>query len=142
MTMNRNAGAAIAATVVVAAVVILGFLEMGSPATQRLRQADRRRVLALERIAQQVNNAWRRDTKTLPKDLEKVNGRDQNDPVSGKAFAYHAKSGSAYELCATFATDDREATPSGSARDSWVHPRGDYCFELDASQVIPPAPYY
>jgi len=33
--MNRNTGAAIAATIVVAAVVILGFFVLGSPATQR-----------------------------------------------------------------------------------------------------------
>jgi len=85
--MNRNVAATIAATAVVLAVVILGFREMGSPGTQRLRQADVKRVQALARIAQQVNTMWQQDGKTLPKDLEKVTAADKKDPVSGKAFA-------------------------------------------------------
>ena len=140
--MNRNMGATIAATVVVIAVVILGFREMGSPGTQRLRQADRRRVQALARIAQQVQNRWR-SNKSLPADLEAFGGTDKKDPVSGRPFGYHVKSGSAYELCATFALgDNRDAAQNNNGNDSWTHPQGDYCFQLDAAQLVPNAPYY
>lgn len=139
--MNRNAWATIAAAVAVAAVVILGFREMGSPGTQRLRQADRRTVQALARIAQQVNNAWQRDDKTLPKDLEKLAMADKKNLISGKPFGYHVKSGREYELCATFVADDRDGADVNTA-DPWLHPKGDYCFQLDASQPVPNAPYY
>jgi hypothetical protein len=140
--MNRNVWATIAATVAVAAVVILGFREMGSPGTQRLRQADRRRVQALAEISQQVNNTWQKDGKTLPKDLEQVAAAKKKDPVSGKAFAYHVKSGSEYEVCATFVMDDRDGAEAGNVGDSWLHPKGDYCFQMNAAQPVPQAPYY
>jgi hypothetical protein len=36
-------------------------------------------------------------------------------------------SNSAYELCATFATNNRHQEP-GEAEDAWRHPKGDCCF--------------
>jgi hypothetical protein len=140
--MNRNVWAAIVATIAVAAVVILGFRELGSPGTQRLKQADRRRVQALAQLAQEVSNTWRVADKSLPDDLEKLSGANKKDPLSGMPFAYHKKSSSGYELCATFATDDRDTAQTGNADNSWFHPKGDYCFQLDASRPVPSAPYY
>ena len=58
-----------------------------------------------------------------------------------KPFVYHLKSTSAYELCATFATDNRHQEP-GEAEDAWRHPKGDFCFPLDATQSVPNGPYY
>jgi hypothetical protein len=139
--MNRNVAATIAATVVMLAVVILGFREMGSPGTQRLRQADVRRVQALARIAERVNTMWRQDGKTLPKDLEKVPATDKKDPLTGKEFTYHVRSESEYELCATFVMDDRDG-PNVNTADPWLHPSGDYCFQMNAGQPVPVAPYY
>jgi hypothetical protein len=71
-------------------------------------------VQAPARIAQQVNNLWRPDTQTLPKELEKIDGRDEKDPISGKAFGYHVKSGSEYALCATRGFTPRATTASNS----------------------------
>jgi hypothetical protein len=45
------------------------------------------------------------------------------------------------ELCATFATDNRHQEP-GEAEDAWRHPKGDFCFPLDATQSIPQAPVF
>jgi hypothetical protein len=63
------------------------------------------------------------------------------DPLSGKAFAYHVKSGSEYELCATFVMDDRDGANVNTA-DPWLHPKGDYCFQMNAGRPVPQAPYY
>jgi hypothetical protein len=140
--MNRNVWATIAATVAVVAVAILGFREMGGPGTQRLKQGDLRIVQSLARAAQQVNEIWRRDKTSLPKDLETFPERDRKDPLSGQIFRYHVKAGSEYELCATFALDDREAAQSTNMDEFWLHPKGDYCFQLDSSRTVPNAPYY
>jgi len=138
--MNRNTGAAIAATIVVAAVVIFGFFVLGSPATQRLVQSDLRTVRALAELAQQINQRWAGSGKTLPGDLERFPNSIKQDPISAKSFAYKPKSNSDYELCATFAADNRD-TQAGNPDEHWIHPKGDYCFEFEASQQVPFVPY-
>jgi hypothetical protein len=139
--MNRNVWAAIAACVAVVAVVILGFRVLGSPGTQRMMQADLRTVRSLAELARQINTKWAANDNTLPKDLEKFAASIKQDQISGKAFGYRVKSSNEYELCATFATDNRD-TPATDTTDSWVHPKGDYCFQFDASHPVPSVPYY
>jgi hypothetical protein len=140
--MNRNVVATTIATAAVLAVLILGFRDWGSPRTQRLKQADRRKVQALAQIAQQIYTKWNSRDKTLPTDLSALAGREKKDPVSGQAFVYHPKSGSTYELCATFLAEEHEAVLPGSVDEFWQHPKGDYCFQLDASRTAPNVPYY
>ena len=132
--MNRNAGAAIAATIVV--VVILGFRVLGGPATQRLVQSDLRTIRTLAELAQQINQTWVSSGKILPGNLEKFPDSTKQDPISAKSFNYRPKSNNDYELCATFATDNRDMQPN-NANDHWIHPKGDYCFEFEASQEVP-----
>jgi hypothetical protein len=139
--MSRNAWAAIAATVGVVAVVILGFRVLGSPGTQRMVQSDLRTVRTLAELAQQINARWASSEKALPKDLEKFATSVKQNQVDGKSFGYRVKSGSEYELCATFATDTRD-TSATNTDDRWIHPKGNYCFQFDASQPVPSAPYY
>jgi len=139
--MNRNVWAAIAATVGVVAVVILGFRVLGSPRTQRMVQSDLRTVRTLAELAQQINARWASSEKVLPKDLEKFATSVKQDQITGKSFGYRVKSSGEYELCATFATDSRD-TSTTNTDDRWIHPKGDYCFQFDASQPVPSAPYY
>jgi hypothetical protein len=139
--MNRNVWAVIAASVAVVAVVILGFRVLGSPRTQRMMQSDLRTVRSLAELGQQINARWASSDKVLPKDLEKFVTSVKQDQLSGKPFGYRARSGNEYELCATFATDNRDA-PAVNTADPWIHPKGDYCFQFDASQTVPSAPYY
>jgi len=139
--MNRNVWAVVIATVAVAAVVILGFRVLGSPGAQRMIQYDLRTVRSLSELAQQINMRWASQGKVLAKDLDKFPKSAKQDPVNHKPFGYRAKSSSEYELCATFATDNRD-TPASNTADPWSHPKGDYCFQLDASQPVPPAPYF
>jgi hypothetical protein len=140
--MSKDVWAAIAATAAVVVVVILGFHVLGSPASQRQVQADLRTVHALAELAQQINGKWSTRSRPLPADLEKFFSSAKQDPVSGKPFIYHAKSKDEYELCASFATDNRDTREPGTA-DRWAHPKGDFCFQFQASESvsIPWAPY-
>jgi hypothetical protein len=138
--MSRDGWAAIAATVGVVVVAILGFRVLGSPASQRLAQADLRTVRALAELAQQINQKWATGARPLPADLNKLPSALKQDPVSGKPFVYHAKSNDEYELCTRLATDNRDA-PTVNAADPWIHPRGEYCFQFQASGQVTAIPY-
>jgi hypothetical protein len=138
--MNRDVWAAIAATVAVAVVVMLGFRVLGGPANQRLVRADLHTVRTLAELARQINHKWTTGGKTLPANLEKFPSTVKQDPVSGTPFVYHTKSNEEYELCATFATDNRFA-PMVNTADPWIHPKGDYCFQFQASRTVPSVPY-
>ena len=139
--MNRNVWATIVATVAVVAVIILGFRFLGGPGTQRMVQWDLRRVRILAELARQINERWRSSGKGMPIDLQGFTDSAKKDPVTGKPFVYHPKPENKYELCATFDTDDREIQNTGEDA-HWTHPKGDFCFDLDATQPVPPAPYY
>ena len=139
--MNRNVWAALAASTAVLVVIFLGFLVLGSPGKQRLVQSDLRTVHALANLAQQINMKFSGADKILPDNLEKLSASVRQDPVTGRSFGYRVRSRSDYELCATFATDNRDA-PGANTADPWSHPKGDYCFPIDASLPVPSAPYH
>ena len=137
--MSRDRWAAVAATVAVAVVVVLGFRVLGSPANQRLVQADLRRVRTLADLAQQINQRWS-TSRPLPADLDTFPQSVKQDPVTGKPFVYHAKPNDEYELCGSFATDSRDA-PAVNTADPWTHPKGEYCFHFRASREVSTPPY-
>lgn len=139
--MSRNAWAAAAATVVVVAVIVLGLRDLGGPANQRKVQADLRTVRALGVIAQQVQTSWSNSGKVLPPNLDKLAPLMTRNPVTHRPFAYQPKSGSAYELCATFAAASPNP-PDQTTPDGWAHPKGSHCFQLDAAQPVPQVPYF
>ena len=139
--MNRNAWAAIIATAAVVVVLCLGFRFFGSPSYQRLVRADARDVQALAALAQQINFLWNQSQKTLPGNLDRITVITKKSFLTGRPFVYHPEQSGAYELCTTFATDNRQA-PDTNTVDPWVHPKGDYCFQLDATQPVPSVPYY
>lgn len=139
--MNRNSWAASMAIVAVLIVSILGFRFLGSPSTQRDFQKDLRRIQALSTLAQQIDVAWNQSEKTLPANLDRITFATKNDPFTGRPYQYHLKQNGRYELCATFSSDSRQSAQANTA-DFWLHPKGDYCFMLDATQSVPPIPYY
>ena len=143
--MTRNSVAAIAATVAVTVVVVLGFRMLGSPANQRLIQADLRVTQALVNLAEQIQFRWKNSQNTLPQTLDTIPASAKENPITHEAFIYRVQSKSDYELCTTFATDNRDAEKR-EARNQWdparwAHPKGQSCFQLDASQPVPQAPY-
>jgi len=139
--MSRDARVALVAAIAIVVVIVLGFRVLGGPGTQRLVRSDERKLRALAELAQKIQQKWRTSNSELPPTLDSFPEKEKQDPLTHKPFVYHLKSTSAYELCATFATDNRHQEP-GEAEDAWRHPKGDFCFPLEATQSVPNGPYY
>jgi hypothetical protein len=137
--MSRDARAAFVTCIAIVVVIILGFRVLGGPGTQRLIRSDERSVRSLAELAQKIQQKWRTSHSELPPTLESFSDKEKQDPLTHKPFVYHPKSNTAYELCATFATDNRHQDPGEGA---WRHPKGDFCFQFDTTQSVPKAPYY
>jgi hypothetical protein len=138
--------AGVAALLLVAGSVVLGFAMAGSPVTARQRRLDEKRVedlRAIHRTIQEMATKTDKNTKTvtvirsLPKTLDEVAdfqrtkeaGRklDLVDPQTGAKYAYTVTGDKTYELCATF----------GLAREKkqdlfWNHPAGKFGYKFDA----------
>jgi len=143
--MSRNAAFAGAATLLVGAVVLTGFWILGVPSEQRAAAADRQRVRDLKAIAQSIHAMWEGSSperRELPASLPQVRPAPNlqrlffRDPVTEELYEYRRLEGAKYELCATFATDDRPevsgARPGAAA--FWSHPKGQQCYVLAASE--------
>ena len=118
--------------------VATGFYHIGPREKQRAVQADARRVEDLRSIAQQIGY---RQTPRLPETLAELapsRAARLKDPVTNAPYEYRPKSGTGYELCATFATDSAaDEEGSGQRPNFWSHPKGRHCYQLDASQARP-----
>lgn len=140
--LHRYAG--ITATVAVAAAVVVGIVATGSPAAERLRKFDVRRVDDIRMINGEVMNQtvgtdWRSPQVApaikapLPASLEEVAKHAMRqrprmqDPVTGTPYSYEVVSASSFRVCATFDTARDE--PGDVA---WNHPAGRHCFTFDA----------
>jgi hypothetical protein len=133
---RRIFGSAAIAAVVTG--IILGFTATGGPSTQRAAQADVQRVRDLNRIAETVRNAVLSGGASIPAALDHVPAtRDYNDPETGAQYEYRPISTTAYELCATFALDNRSDARQRRST-FWLHTAGRQCFQLDAKTPIPP----
>lgn len=124
--------------------IVVGFLVMGSPYTQKEKRLDAERVTDLQTIQGQIISYWQAKQK-LPKTLE-----DIKDPLSGfvlpvdrttqAQYEYVAKDKFSFQLCATFSKE----TPTGvavedfsrpvsvyknSINENWQHGVGRVCFE-------------
>ncbi|MGO4886096.1 MAG: hypothetical protein ACLP59_35515 [Bryobacteraceae bacterium] len=133
MRTPRDWGAAAAAVAAVLVVLTLGFRFLGSPANQRAINSDERRIEDLRAIAQWMHNR----PLPLPATLAETPNSPAHltDPVTHVPYEYHA-TGTAYELCATFATVGRVDEGTYQPRSAfWNHPQGRYCFQLDSSQT-------
>jgi len=141
--VNRNALAAVFATVLVIVVLILGFHALGGPRTQRLVQSDLRVVREISGLAQQINVKWNHSGEVLPADLSSLPQSATQDPVTHQTISYRRKSDQEYELCAVFSAKS-QGNPALNPNESsnfWSHPKGEHCFEFDTTQQIPFAPY-
>ena len=135
---------AIGASVVVLAMIVLGFFLVGSPAQQRKVRFDDQRVSYLSTVQSQITNYYS-IKQALPSTLEDLTNSLIGysvpvDPNSGAAFEYTVKSPLTFELCATF---EAESVSSGSSvikavpyydgynrfDESWTHGVGRTCFE-------------
>lgn len=132
MSKRRDLLLAAGAAVVVVAVLAFGFHMLGPPRNQRAISADERRVQDLRAIAQQIY--FRRSPPATLVELRLANRLQ--DPVTHAPYEYHTKSGTAYELCAAFATTSAESdTEYARPSTFWNHAKGRQCFEFDAMQA-------
>jgi hypothetical protein len=138
----RNRVFAMTAAAAVSFAIVIGFVQIGSPAAQRLQSQDGRRLFDLSSLAQAIHLGWQARGRTvLPASVTDVrmnNAARTVDPVTGEAYRYAPLQGTTYQLCATFA----RPSPSGVAA-AWRHAAGPVCFTLDAREyaVIVPQPW-
>ena len=129
---------AISLAVVVLAVIIVGICLLDSPAQERLRRLDERRVDDLRELSYELDFYWTREG-TLPISLEELSSEpgvfvDPLDPETGQPYEYRVLSSNTYELCAVFALDTA-AEQDRFYKDVWSHGTGRQCFQLEARDV-------
>lgn len=138
--MTRNSWALCTAVLAVVVVVALAFWNIGSPAHERLVHQDMRTDQALGALAQGINGKWRSSNKALPANLDALPPSVTHDPVTHAPFIFHPMTGTQYELCATFLTNNLS---DSSTEDSfWRHPKGPYCFQFDAASSVANPPVW
>jgi hypothetical protein len=134
----RNRVFAIAALAMVGFGIVVGFVQIGSPAAQRFASEDARRLFDISHIAETLHGRWltrgRKDF-VLPTTIldmpTGLGGASIVDPVSRRAYGYTPLQGTSYRLCAEFS----RPSPSDVPR-QWRHPVGPACFSLDASENV------
>lgn len=134
------------ATALVLGSMVLGFLVMGSPITQRLLRLDQNKINDLQYIQDQIVHFWRGKEK-LPRNL-----KEMEDPLSGfvvpideqteKDYEYQVMGPRTFKLCAEFNLESRDIKigqgsliyrplPAGDifGQGNWEHGEGRECFE-------------
>ena len=132
-----------AAALLVLASIVLGFISIGSPATQRSLRFDQQRTMHLEQLQWELINFWQTKEK-LPAALTEFENdltgfRVPVDPETGAAYEYALKAPREFELCATFdlATPEQKLPTGGEdsmtrpypyVDGNWDHEAGRTCF--------------
>lgn len=106
-----------AASLIVIASIIGGFLIVGSPAAQRDRRFDERRINDLAMIQDQIISHWMRKDE-LPKTLQDLQNAISGftppaDPETDAPYEYRPMGALSFELCAAFATEQKETDATG-----------------------------
>lgn len=149
---NKASGAKpffyIASAIVIIA-IIMGFLAVGSPMSERVRKLDDRRVQDLQTIQSEIVYYWQSKGK-LPESLSVLNDALRGftvpkDPDSGGQYPYKSISAKGFEICATFSLPSRESksvSDGFSPQENWIHQEGLKCFDRtideDYFKIRPP----
>jgi hypothetical protein len=140
--LHRSFGGAAGALVLVT--LVWGFVLAGSPAVERVRKLDERRIEDLQAIHDEIVNLSlgdaraeppdeRRLQRPLPRTLEELaqsarhRRPDIVDPETGEPYEYIVLDETRFRLCATFRLERNE-----KSEPVWNHASGRHCFELDA----------
>lgn len=122
MNLSRRSIVLAASATAVVAAVAFGLVLLGSPAQERERRIDARRVADLHGIAAASNRYWSRHSR-LPASLDDLTAApglrvNTHDPVSSETYGYEALDSLRYEVCATF---DGES-PAGPGESATIPP--------------------
>ena len=135
--MNVQRAAAVGSIAVVVAAVAAGLFLTGSPAEQRLRRFDERRVRDLQQLSNAASMRWDQQQRLADEVAELADGRYLTrvpiDPVSAQPYEYRVTDAQQFEVCAVF---DRPSPPPESG-DFWFHDTGRRCFTFDVTQPPP-----
>jgi len=132
------------AGIAVLAIIVSGFVIVGTPKELRAVRIDQERVSDLQNIQWQIVNYWQ-SKDTLPEQLsdleDSISGYvAPTDPETEVAYSYEITGPLSFTLCATFATESREGElgnvryiekPIGGVEESWAHEAGEECFDRD-----------
>ncbi len=142
LTDTRRTFWRIFATVLVVASLVLGFVVLGSPRTQRLMRYDEARITELQTIQHQIISYWQ-SKESLPEDLTALKDSLSFGPSipfedrEGNPYTYRVIAPLVFELCATFNFDSDEKNFSLAypryggefQNENWDYQSGEYCFE-------------
>ncbi|HXK40058.1 MAG TPA: DUF5671 domain-containing protein [Candidatus Paceibacterota bacterium] len=144
----------------VLASIVLGFLAIGSPATQRAMRLDAQRVEDLRNLQWQIRDYWQAHQGLPPAQGDLLDSLSGNvvpkDPETLQSYEYRILGPRTFELCATFTTSNTLDTPvsekerlsrelraglSPDFDEYFEHDAGRTCFERTIdSQRYPPYP--
>ena len=144
---------AIVASLIVLASVIGGFFIVGTPAEQRAKRFDDRRLSDLYQIQNEAI-AFYSNKDVLAKSLSDLENDVTgfvlpSDPETGESYTYTPTGDLTFELCAVFGTE-QNFTRSSSATppefgyispfepytENWNHPAGEHCFEREVDPEL------
>jgi len=144
LTGSRRMIWRVVAAVLVLGSIVLGFVVIGSPQSQRLVRYDDQKINDLRMIQSQVVQYWQ-SKKAIPATLN-----DLRDPISGftiptdpqsqKEYSYRKTGDVSFELCAEFnlktsSTEEKvrmQKSPvyyEGMIDENWAHEKGTACFQ-------------
>jgi hypothetical protein len=117
---------------------------IGSPARERDRQLDARRVSDLRAISSAIDQYWT-EHGVLPSSLDELAGDPRTsvsaivDPTTQAPYEYSRLDSVRFELCAVFAKPDSLGPgPMGEPPRFWRHGTGRTCYALRATRTTFP----
>lgn len=118
MKVSPRSIALVASIAAVVAAVGVGLVLLGSPAEERERRIDDRRVADLHGITAATDIYWTRHGR-LPASLDDLAAEpglrvSTSDPTSSETYGYRTLDDGRYEVCATFFADSGAPTTSSS----------------------------
>lgn len=137
------------AVVIILLSIVLGFVVIGSPKSQRLKNYDLEKINDIQQLQSSVVSFWQING-NLPQNLSEVAGQygyfDLNQPDSKKPYEYSIVSPNSFEVCADFNFDSKNNNPySRSVIDTkynyttpsdWSYKEGRSCFTYVINEEI------
>jgi len=131
--------------------IVLGFVIIGSPKSQRLKRLDFEKINDIQQLQSSVVSFWQVNNK-LPQGLEEVRGQygyfDMNQPDSSKPYEYSIVSPNSFEICAEFNFDsgdqnnynrsimDVDIKYNYTTPSDWSYKEGRSCFTYVINEEI------
>lgn len=155
---NIPRNASLAAIAIVVCSLVIGFVVMGSPSSQRMKHYDDQRVSDIQNINYQIINYWqlKRALPAVVSDVENkaIGNIVPVDPESGALYSYEKVSALSYKLCATFSLSNVGTTgmtrnaavpqvvPASKMKpaeqENWEHEAGVQCYTRTIDPVLYP----